>query len=231
MSQGDQSIANQPGAAFRSDLNDELQALVTLSSGASAPSVTYAYQLWVDTTNGVIKQRNSSNSAWVDLWEEDGAPGFASGTRMLFQQTSAPTGWTKETTATYNDSALKFTTGTVSTGGSDAFSTHFGTSKSTASYTLTTTDIPSHYHSVNINSGYQSANHTHQYTSPYGAAGGYSFSGASTTASTQNTGTESASHYHNVSGNTGSAGSGGGHSHTLSNFNIKYAEVIIAQKD
>jgi hypothetical protein len=63
--QGDQSIANQAGAATRSDLNNELQALVSNSSGSSAPSTTYAYQFWADTTNGVLKQRNAANSAWI----------------------------------------------------------------------------------------------------------------------------------------------------------------------
>src|SRR5882724_7705390 len=63
--QGDQSVANQAGAAFRADMNSELQALVTNSSGTSAPVVTYAYQWWADTTNGLLKQRNAANSAWI----------------------------------------------------------------------------------------------------------------------------------------------------------------------
>lgn len=74
-SQGDQDIANQAGAAFRSDLNLELKALVSNNSGATAPSTTYAYQWWADTANGVMKQRNAANSAWIekfkltDTWE------------------------------------------------------------------------------------------------------------------------------------------------------------------
>ena len=71
MSQGDQSIANQAGAAFRADLNLELQAAISLSSGATAPATTYAYQHWADTTTGLLKQRNSSNSAWVTVLEID----------------------------------------------------------------------------------------------------------------------------------------------------------------
>ena len=54
-----------------------------------------------------------------------GAAEFASGTSMLFQQSSAPTGWTKQTT--HNDKALRIVTGSVSTGGSVAFSTAFAT--------------------------------------------------------------------------------------------------------
>ena len=48
---------------------------------------------------------------------------FPSGTRLLFQQTAAPTGWTKDTT--YNNYALRITSGTVTSGGSVAFTTAF----------------------------------------------------------------------------------------------------------
>lgn len=64
-SQHDQNLANASGAAFRSDLNNALGALFGLSSGSSAPSTTIAYQLWADTTNAVLKQRNAANSAWL----------------------------------------------------------------------------------------------------------------------------------------------------------------------
>jgi len=73
------NIPNEAGASFRSDNNTALQALATLSSGASAPATTYAYQLWIDTTNNLLKQRDSSNTSWITI----GAPasayfGFAS---------------------------------------------------------------------------------------------------------------------------------------------------------
>lgn len=64
MSQNDFSIANASGATVRADINTALQALATVSSGATAPSTTYAYQLWADTTAGLLKQRNAANSAW-----------------------------------------------------------------------------------------------------------------------------------------------------------------------
>lgn len=65
MSQNDLSIADQAGAAFRSDLNNALQALGTLQSGATAPATTYAYMYWLDTTTGQLKQRNAANSGWI----------------------------------------------------------------------------------------------------------------------------------------------------------------------
>ena len=50
--------------------------------------------------------------------------GFPQGTRMIFQQSTAPTGWTKDTTNT-NQHALRVVSGTVSSGGSVDFTTAF----------------------------------------------------------------------------------------------------------
>lgn len=67
MSQHDLSIANQGFPAFRSDLNDALQALGSMQSGTSAPATTYANMLWYDTTNNIVKMRNEDNDAWISL--------------------------------------------------------------------------------------------------------------------------------------------------------------------
>jgi hypothetical protein len=72
MAQADLNVANQSFPAFRSDLNNQLLALGTLQSGASAPSTTYPYMLWADTTSGFLKLRNAANSAWVTLHSLDG---------------------------------------------------------------------------------------------------------------------------------------------------------------
>ena len=49
------------------------------------------------------------------------AQAFPSGTKMLFQQTAAPTGWTKQTSGVDNK-ALRVVSGTAGSGGSNAFS-------------------------------------------------------------------------------------------------------------
>jgi hypothetical protein len=67
MAQGDLNVANQSGAAFRADLNNQLAALGTLQSGASEPSTTFAYMLWADTTAALLKQRNAANNGWVTI--------------------------------------------------------------------------------------------------------------------------------------------------------------------
>jgi hypothetical protein len=72
MAQHDYNIANQSGAAFRQDLNNALEAIVSQNSGTAEPSTTFAYQWWADTTAGVLKQRNAANSAWITIRELDG---------------------------------------------------------------------------------------------------------------------------------------------------------------
>jgi hypothetical protein len=72
VSQSTLSIANGTGAAVRAALNTALQAQASNQSGSSAPSTTYAYQFWADTTTGILKIRNSSNNAWVELLQLDG---------------------------------------------------------------------------------------------------------------------------------------------------------------
>jgi len=65
--QHDFILDNQTGAQFRADLNNALEAMVGHSSGPTAPTTTYAYQYWADTTDNVLKQRNASNSDWIVL--------------------------------------------------------------------------------------------------------------------------------------------------------------------
>lgn len=157
---------------------------------------------------------------------------FASGTRMLFQQTAAPTGWTKETSATYNDAALRFQTGTVTTGGADAFSTHFGTGKVTGTgtsggFTLTTAEIPSHTHQETfVNDG---ASEVAAFRNTTGSASVEQGPGSTTCPGSPQGATP-------VNVNTQATGGGGSHSHSvpalsLPNFNIKFADCIIAAKD
>lgn len=75
---------------------------------------------------------------------------FPAGTKMLFVQTSAPTGWTKDTDQ--NDKALRIVSGTPGTGGSSPFSTVFGKT-ATDAHTLTTSQMPSHTHDVPVDVG------------------------------------------------------------------------------
>jgi len=75
MSQNDFNLANQGFPSMRSDMNSALQALATNSSGATAPSTTYAYQYWYDTTTTILKMRNAANSAWINIFTFDQGAG------------------------------------------------------------------------------------------------------------------------------------------------------------
>tara|TARA_R100000278_G_scaffold71712_1_gene56433 strand:- start:692 stop:2680 length:1989 start_codon:yes stop_codon:yes gene_type:complete len=72
MATHDYVIDNSTGANVRADINLVLQAILTNNSSSSAPSTTAAYMWWADTTNGVLKIRNSANNAWIELFQLDG---------------------------------------------------------------------------------------------------------------------------------------------------------------
>ena len=80
MAQSDQSVQNATFPSVRADINDNLAALFSQSSGNSAPSVTVAFQPWTDTSSSppVYKMRNGSNSAWITVGVLDPA-GFQVG--------------------------------------------------------------------------------------------------------------------------------------------------------
>jgi hypothetical protein len=67
MAQSDQVVQNATFPTVRADINDNLAALYSQSSGNTAPTVTVAFQPWIDTSSNppVKKVRNSSNTAWI----------------------------------------------------------------------------------------------------------------------------------------------------------------------
>ena len=67
MANHDYVIANQGFPAFRADLNDVLQAVVSNNSSASEPSTKYAYQMWYETDTNIWKMRNADNDDWIPL--------------------------------------------------------------------------------------------------------------------------------------------------------------------
>jgi hypothetical protein len=65
MSQHDYDVANGSGSSVRADLNALAGAIQSQNSGTSAPAATVSGQVWYDTTNDAMKQRNSANTDWV----------------------------------------------------------------------------------------------------------------------------------------------------------------------
>jgi hypothetical protein len=182
-----------------------------------------------------------------------------SGTRLLFQQSTAPVGWTKDTTQ--NNKALRIVSGTTSSGGSVAFTTAFssqavsGTVGNTTATniattatnqntiaggtvgntTLTTAQMPSHNHGLlsaqNLNDA--SGDRWFLY-------GGFNVGGAAVTDQITATGGNQA-HNHSFSGAAHSH-TQDAHNHTQNahnhsftgtaiNLDVQYVDAIIATKD
>jgi hypothetical protein len=175
---------------------------------------------------------------------------FPSGTKLTFQQTSAPTGWTKDTT--HDNKALRVVSGTAGSGGSVNFTTAFG-SQNVGATTLTSSQIPGHTHTFSGTTGGQNANHTHSgttavngnhsHTYKASAAGtpqtgitGDNLASLSEQTSvagahdhTFTTGATSGDHGHAFSGTTASTGGGSSHTHSL-DLAVSYVDLIICTK-
>jgi hypothetical protein len=75
MSQSNYNIPNQSAPAVRAQLNAVFGSIATNNSGSAAPSTTFAYQWWYDTSTDILKMRNGANSAWVNVAYFDQAAG------------------------------------------------------------------------------------------------------------------------------------------------------------
>lgn len=71
MAQADYNIAASPsGLNMRTEINQIFDSILTHNSGSTAPTVTKAFMMWVDTSNATyyyLKMRNHDNTAWVIL--------------------------------------------------------------------------------------------------------------------------------------------------------------------
>tara|TARA_B100000131_G_scaffold293081_1_gene308082 strand:- start:440 stop:1081 length:642 start_codon:yes stop_codon:yes gene_type:complete len=151
---------------------------------------------------------------------------FPSGTRLLFNQTTPPTGWTKDTSST--NRALRLVSGTVGTGGANTFTGQLNQSVTTSggsvsNHTLTAAQIPSHRHWVSA-ANVDDRNGTGTWSNGqmhglWADAGSYSANDPG----------------HSYGRNTANTGGGSAHNHGFTqpsfNLNIAYTDVVIAQKD
>ena len=206
-----------------------------------------------------------SNDARLAVWFVqsgnkgiDGNLGIPTGTRMLFYQASAPTGWTKVTSV--NDRLLRAVSGSGgSTGGNweisglsiggTALLTSQMPSHSHGDGTLAASSAGSHSHGDGTLAASSAGSHSHtvpaenDLTSPAGSAD-YAVRGESSSMATSTAGAHShpisgrtssgGSHSHGVSGNTGAAGGGATHTHTIAangNWRPAYADVIVCSRD
>jgi len=78
MPQHDFVLDNAPGLAVRQDMNAAVQALASVSSGPVEPTTKIPGMLWLDTSvspNGVVRQRNLANDAWIAFRGSTTTPG------------------------------------------------------------------------------------------------------------------------------------------------------------
>lgn len=152
---------------------------------------------------------------------------IATGTAMTFQQTTAPTSWTKETLL-YNDYSLRVVTGTASTGGSISFSSAFTSRTPTGSVNVSNDGVTL--------SSSQNGAHTHSVTEDAEKWNGNRWT---TAFSGTDGGNGNKVGFQAASVTVNSSGSGSSHTHvntaTFSgnslNFAVNYVDVIIATKN
>ncbi len=174
-----------------SEVDDDFDAIVT-AVGSKANKA-------VPSSAGNV----ATLTATGDL-QDGGVGGFPSGTKMVFYQTAAPTGWTRVTTASLNDHALRVVTSSSwsdGTHGATAFTSVFGSSISTQGHALTVSELPAHTHSYNYPNGLiqERGGGVNRNVQPAAAT-------------------------------SGSTGGNAAHDHDLT-MNIKYLDLIIASKD
>jgi len=169
----------------------------TMTGDLTAPNVFGSTKVQAPEIKATTKIVFPDNSEQITA----ATTAFPSGTVMLFVQSAAPTGWTKSTA--HNDKALRVVSGSVSSGGSVAFSTAFASrSLSIDGTTLSISQMPNHTHNT-----------------PVGSPGPGAVGADGTAVSSP--GRES-----------GSTGGGVSHTHSGSlNMAVQYVDVILATKD
>ena len=183
------------------------------------------------STAGDVLTSNGTGSA--PTWQA--IVSFDSGTKMVFAQASAPTGWTQDTVN--NDKALRVVSGVGGgTGGTHALSSPPSTAHthstpahshthtlSAGAHTLSTTQMPAHSHTYYA---WGSDQYNNGYRVEYGDSRDslqYNFTSASTGGGS--------SHSHTLSGSIDSGGSGTSGSAGPTAFAPQYVDVIVCSKD
>jgi len=155
---------------------------------------------------------------------------------MLFAQSAAPTGWTKDTT--HNDKTIRVVTGTASSGGSNTFSSAFSNitpsgsvttsvTGSVQNHTLTIAQMPAHNHSgvVQQREDFNPTTGTTTQT-PLGFGDTRGGSRASASPLTINNTGGGQAHSHGWNGTATSSFTG----NTI-NLDVQYVDVIICTKN
>ena len=237
-------------ANFNVKIQTSVLGAVTTKGAAvfdAGATVTAGQDLTAGSGN-IIARSNGQVQATLFTGSGAGLTGvdpFPAGTKMVFYQASAPTGWTQDTAASLANTAMSIVTGSGGgTGGATSFYDVFnGTAKpvdtgsltvsvsaSIGAHTLSTPEIPAHNHSAQFKQNQPG---------PSGNPGLFSM-GTPFQISTAPT----IGPVKTAPNGTTPTGGGGSHTHPFSvsssslggtattpALNVKYANVIIAAKD
>ena len=235
----DDTPANYSGQANKLVVvNSSANGLTFATATSVATDNYYLTGLSFNTGNGVLTATVSGAAdQTVDL---DGryvesatfSASIPAGSRMLFQQTAAPTGWTKDTGL--NNRALRVVSGGVTNAGSNGFTNVFNSTITTGSgsvhgHILSQNEIPSHTHyAFRGNYGPQQQNGSNLTANNYAAFG----TGRGNKYETYNITAKNDAP--NV-GPTSVVGGDGSHGHGFTNpnfnLNVAYTDVIICTKN
>jgi hypothetical protein len=205
----------------------------------TAPTGPADGTLWVDTTTSPyqLKAYDLGGASW------DVMSGFEPGTKMLFQQSAAPTGWTKDTT--HNNKALRVVSGSVTTGGNLSFTSAFanrGISGTVDDHALIIAELPSHTHAF-IDTGHHHAieDPGHSHNSPWRAksnssagGGGNNEIASGVVAATSHNQTRIEIQLAYTGASIGNTGSGSAHGHGFTgadlDMRVQYVDLIICTR-
>lgn len=126
MSQNTVIIVDGTGLEVLGYMNDAFNTLSTNNSGSSEPTEKYAWMLWADTTNGLLKLRNAANTDWLvigTISKKNGSQIVPSGTQAQ-RDVSPAAGYFRFNTETtkfegYNGTAWGSVGGGATGGGAD----------------------------------------------------------------------------------------------------------------
>lgn len=184
---------------------------VQVSDPTTVAGIGYVYTKTVSGQAELFYKDSAGNVLQLTTGGEFNMPTvFApSGTKMLFQQTAAPSLWTKDTTN--NDKMMRVVSGTVASGGSWTITGLTLGTMSVAGHALTIAEMPAHTHPGSTYGGVGAS------TGPFLARGDAS-TGSTSAAITQGGG---ATHTHGLSGVPGADGT----------WRPAYVDCIVATKD
>ncbi len=229
-------------------------AQVTLPERGSDPSqATNTGFVYTKDDSGdteLYYEDDSGNVVQVTLNGALNAGGFPANTSLLFYQSLAPTGWTKDVASTLGNHAIRVMTDvawSAGTKGNTAFDSVFGAGKSSADVTLTggQSGTSAHLHGAGTYSAANGGAHGHGMDLSSGSTGVFNAGEhLSTVASAWAAGTGGgtnvevgivnvSNHSHSLSGSsstTAEANADDVHSHTLS-LDLNYINVIRATKN